>query len=299
MPDLSPGQFRMMTNMKAAPNSQGTLFQGNNPTHYPRGFTPERRDEVRDAMGVSSYLLAGNRGKPSGHNGPGTRPDIAAGVSTVARSTVPAEHLPGAHYAFGQQLIGDNPPRGYYQRAVPNHENPYSRRSHVVIGAGSAQSTTPIHEIGHHVSATSGNDHADYDTPSRRGTEEGFAENYAETHYRDHRGRPLGTAFTTSPEGWSRREEPEGQFGGTYGDRGDFERAFTKERKKSPTGVREQAKIDTLMSSTPKGQIKGQTPLLHRMTSGYPAQEHLAKWDYNDDGRAQGLHNDAPDPWRR
>lgn len=49
-------EFDMRSNMKAAPNSQGTLFQGGNKTdahRWPRGYSPTRMQAVKDTVPVT------------------------------------------------------------------------------------------------------------------------------------------------------------------------------------------------------------------------------------------------------
>lgn len=194
MADLTGKQWRMETNIKAAPNSQGTLFQGGNPTprehgRWPRGFSPERRDEV--AKMVGGYPR--NAGERSAEG--------RQGIHTIARSTVPSPHLDGLYADFHSvevSAIGDGR-AGDYRTA--------GRTLGVMrIAPGQAGGTTPIHEIGHHVSAqVERNWHSSYSTPGQRGQEEAYAENYAETHARDRRGRRV--KIDKGPEGWASKEE--------------------------------------------------------------------------------------------
>lgn len=162
-------------NLKPKPGSQGTLFRGNGPMrdeHWPKKYTPERLAEVRPiVMGNHSNI----RDRAT------TAPQRRTLIDTVARSTVPYRHLQGAQFFPGQSTLGEGTV-GLYSPP----EDSLSRGS-ISIKRGWEDHYAPIHEIGHHVDRHS--------FPAyglrRHGATEGFADEYAETHYRDKKGRPI------------------------------------------------------------------------------------------------------------
>lgn len=230
--NLNPDQFRMVSNMKAAPNSQGTLFQGGNAQRYPRGYTPQRQ---RDVLNSIHPVAAGLARRES--------PEIRAVIDNVARSTVPANRLTNVEFtaagSMGRQrgMASGLQIGGSYQsgrRRYPDgSEGTYSR---VNVAAGQEGTTTPIHELGHHVSRIIGRPSADYNTTARKGADEGFAETYAETHWRDRRGRPAAD-FSTNPLKWT--------SGLNDASRKTFAKHFNKEREGTPSRRREVAASDS------------------------------------------------------
>lgn len=285
MPDLQPNQFRMVPKVNQKPGSQGTLFSGGETRAgagqpWPRGYSPERRRQVVHALRMTdaaqTILRTPNRGKPTPKTvgAPERRRDTNLGVETIARSTVPVEHLKGVEAEFGTEKAGRDR-SGTYYRNISGFD----------VTRGHAQGPTAIHEIGHHVSdKIDRTDHAEYDTPERRGTEEAYAENYAETHYRDHRGRPLAD-FHTTPYGWSDREQEHEQ--------GEFVASFHRKRGESPGAQRrhaeQTARNEKMMSAPPPGttnHVRGQLPLYDRQITGWGSNEkveaHPANLDYID-----------------
>lgn len=197
--NLTGKQFRMVTNMKAAPNSQGTLFQGGNAQRNPRGYTPERQAEVLGNL------------HPNTSAAMKSSETTRAVVGTVTRSTVPAETIRNVQFsgAGGPMRVA----RGSYSGlAVGGTYQGGTRFSDdfkqmtltgkVTVAPGQEAGSTPIHELGHHESRLLGRKSAEYNTPARKGADEGFAETYAETHFRDRRGRPDVT-FDTTPRKWT------------------------------------------------------------------------------------------------
>lgn len=176
------------TNLSHAPNAQGTLFQGGNAYiadkhRYQRGYTPERRDAVKAA---ARFVGPGEYGKWS-------EPKVRerenkganAAVENIARSTVPIEHLTGVSV---QVLHPDLYP---HRRGISDGAGgTYTYKSNlkvpgeILVREDVANEPTLIHEVGHHVSRMSGTEHSAYKTPSQRGAEEGFADRYAEEHFR-------------------------------------------------------------------------------------------------------------------
>src|SRR4051812_26976626 len=82
----------MRSNIKAKPGSQGTLFGHDksvlNPRmRWPKGYEPERLSEVREALDHGTEVHGSSDTHQMAH--------YARIVDTVARSTIPAEHLKG------------------------------------------------------------------------------------------------------------------------------------------------------------------------------------------------------------
>lgn len=328
MANLSERQFRMVTNMKASEGSQGTLFQGGYPRAgagqpWPRGYSPERRDAVIDAMdhadraeGFSQYsmrsYMSGSKGRPlqqlveernDKHTYPAEersgREGTAKAVANLARSTVPVEHIRGARYYFQIQDNQINPNTGgHYNPGTPNWG------PSITVRASAAHTTTTIHEVGHHVSNLTGTPHAASqragvgDQMAAHGQEESFAETYAETHYRDHRGRPL-VNFQTSPhKWWGHYGMPGEDVPYEYKDddpRRSFNRAFYEHQAEHSPSDRARraynAKLD-MQTRHPTGMV-GQIPLLGQEAVEWHEDGNTPKrheWrDLYPDEREQGV----------
>lgn len=186
--------FVLRSNMKAAEGSQGTLFQGNTPSPghggqpWPRGFSPERRARVTEALGWYSPALGGNRGQKTRGDGAAIR-SVSLGLENVARSTVPVTDLRGVDVRFGADAwqMGSGSSRGVYRRnayLVTGRDSPA-----IHVSRGNEMTPSVIHELGHHVSSMRGTAHSQavssVRTPAQRGQEEGFADKYADEHYRN------------------------------------------------------------------------------------------------------------------
>lgn len=177
------------TNLGAAPGSQGTLFSGGksqmSDARYPRGYTPERQSAVHEAV-QPAYFTAKDSHKA-----------VAEIRDTVARSTVPVEHLRGLQFAVARDdeyLTTEENRAGkhlyagiHIKSGSPEHPSTIALRPNATRGG------TVIHEIGHHVSHGDGNEHSvNYSSASEHGGhEEAFADNYAETHFRDRKGKQV------------------------------------------------------------------------------------------------------------
>jgi len=175
------------TNLNNSPNSQGTLFQGGNahiaPEHrYQKGYTPERMAEVKKAtrwLGPAVHQGEPDWGRTFG--------GLHRAQQTVARSTVPVEDMHGASIHVlhpdlfaGRPGIKDGAAGTYF-----HHRDTRKTPGEILVREGHETTPTVIHEIGHHVSQKSGTDHSSYDTPAKRGAEEGFADRYSDKHFRD------------------------------------------------------------------------------------------------------------------
>lgn len=256
---LSPGQFRMVTNMKAASNSQGTLFQGGNVQRYPRGYTPERSREVEANLSENNF------------DNMRRQPTTRAIVDTVKRSTVPAEVVRnitfhGVGGSMGRQRgMGSGLQIGGSYTGGTRFNDDFTEKiltGTVKVAGGAEEGPTAIHELGHHQSRLLGRPSSKYDTVARRGADEGFAENYAETHFRDRRGRP-DTNFSTNPLKWS----------GNMGDasRKTFAKNFHAERVGSPSRNRELRASAAFAARGVQEQLPLEGPI-------YAKPEKVAPW---------------------
>lgn len=178
------------TNIKAKPGSQGTLFQGGSDqmtdAKWPRHYTPERLAEAHEAVSPSKRVL---RDRP-GMGKYDTNPDTRRLIDTVARSTVPAEHLQRLQFSPGKLPEEMNTGSGDAQMTADGlYTRPRSPRgnAHISVRQGMADNPVAIHEIGHHASFLAGG--ADFGNRTKMGREEGKADAYAQEHFRDRRGR--------------------------------------------------------------------------------------------------------------
>lgn len=216
--NLSP-QFQMGPSMKDKPNSQGTLFRVSADARrpemrQPRGFSPERRRQVGAAVG-HVYGVGGV------YTAPGER---AALVNNLARSTVPVGHLIGAvkWHTGADEFLGEGN-NGEYRRGLNS----------ILLAHGREQKSTVIHELGHALSKQFETAHSAYDTSTRRGQEEAFADNYATDHsrssgYKQKPNHPPAADYSAASyrgRDWGLREGP----GAT-----DFVKAYANDRTKEP-----------------------------------------------------------------
>lgn len=221
-------EWDVRTQLKEKAGSQGTLFQGgtkySSDARYPRGYTPERLHEAANAIGGDLGGRGGGytRGKGASaayyrdykYTGGSGRADNApkrAAVDNLARSTVPMSDLepaPGRRLSFWIDRAHDQGLKDTNARGAYWHESPaQSTRHDIKVRTDSVDSTTLIHEIGHHVSHMRP-DHEGYDSPARQGKEEGFADAYSFEHYRDRRGQPL-TGLRMYPNLYENRGAPD------------------------------------------------------------------------------------------
>lgn len=133
----------LRSNIKGKPGSQGTLFQGgrsqlNPQQRWPRGYTPERQEAVREGMKDAW----GRRTAVYGAGDHSDESQRARVVDTVARSTIPESHL------FGLETIDSYPDKGTVGTYRP-------RKAHLSVdmhtrNEGDAAGQTLVHELGHH-----------------------------------------------------------------------------------------------------------------------------------------------------
>jgi hypothetical protein len=218
------------SNIKAKPGSQGTLFQGGSDQmtakKWPRGYTPERLHEVKSAALPDKRILADEPHMyPFDTNG-----EKRKLVDNIARSTVPVHHLLGVQFEPGQTSLAmssSDPhdpavPGGLYEQ----RSGQWGGHATIKLHEGVAARPTAIHEIGHHVSQEQGTPHRAYDTTPKRGQEEAFADNYAQTHYRPRRSeRYLGVGMYNGGDTDHVRTE---EFFKAYHAHRDYEPVFGK-----------------------------------------------------------------------
>lgn len=201
--------WEMRTNINNKPSAQGTLFQ---PTEaalhterrWPRGYTPQRKREVMDALatvriqGNTHAVWRRNGDEPSRKRFPETEARL---TEAIARSTVPVEHLEGLRHILSQPSEGHRATYWPGARAIGIDmvNEPYAEQA-------------LIHEIGHHVdnlythesNATSlalvpdpkipnspfaRQDAAEVREAKVRGIKEAVADNYYIRNYRGRRAR--------------------------------------------------------------------------------------------------------------
>jgi len=166
-------------------------------------------------------------------------------MGTLARSTVPGEHLKG----LSEVSIEERHPEyaGTYHYDYKGEENPTYKVGHrIKLYANrhtdnptdrADQEMTMLHELGHHWSHVHSGQFGGYDTPQQRGQEEAKADSYALQHYRqDPRNKPeYGAHF-----------DPRSH---TYGARGQADK-FEGGYQLAPKNVYPKAEKDDLFKRT-------------------------------------------------
>lgn len=269
MSTLNGDQFRLESQIKNKPNSQGTLFradpsQRTPESRQPRGYSPERMQAVGQALG---HRYGGKIWAP-----PGLHEGQAQALATVARSTVPLSDIQRETQGHKLQMNVTNTIHkdyGVRPDALGNYENADSHQpvARIELLPKATKGTTPIHEIGHHVDRD-----RPYGSDEEKGRSEGFADAYAAKHARQ--------------PGYKRRAQPVDSEPGKWGSNDfqpSFNAAYNTERHGSPHGALQPQQFGT-SKDLPKGHVPGQLPLLHKTTSGvgrYESQQ-TTKWDYAD-----------------
>lgn len=280
MEELNPTQFRMQTNIKAKPGSQGTLFQGGYNRNYHRGYGPDRQAEAREHVnvGYQEWLRSSTGGANTGAQ-------RARLMDTVARSTVPSEDLRAesegrmgpmrVKYHTGMHLSHINAAGVYKAKGGSVDQGQPS----ITLEPGQENTTTAIHELGHHISNSRLTEHSqNYKTnqPKMRGQEEAFADNYAQEHWRDRRGKPAEV----------------GKYGGGWVDdvrSHEFYDSYDVARKAAgPYRPAREWEVDP-SSNLPADHVPGQQPLLNKVTTneygvtpgGNPGETKKTDWDYS------------------
>lgn len=225
-----PEAYDLRPNLKDKPGSQGTLFQVkdksllNPERRWPRGYTPERQQQVQDALQDTVIMdTAASRERATPEQQEQGRyvryPEAEARVRDIlARSTVPVDSVRGL------TRIHDTPAPGHLasywpgrrEIGIPIVTNGHPQRAQVEVNL--------LHELGHHVSNRTGagraaaeqhawarmdnepgpgwtwhdhdntwyNEHGESRSPVTEasrlqdGVEEAFADDHAEEHYRPH-----------------------------------------------------------------------------------------------------------------
>lgn len=240
-------------------NSQGTLFRGgtkfSSDKRYPRGYTPERQKEVADQVvqpsvqnyfGKPSETSYGTQSKnfkdrrinvalypehyPEGYRMESAQP-VRDLVDNIARSTVPVQHLRGVQFRTSADVhLQSNDPTIQIAGHYDTKGDALSKGDAVIrLRSGVEQGFTPIHEIGHHVSANEGYEHSLYQTAYQRGQEEGFADAYGVEHARNKEGKRVSAL----------RRYPSGIVGSDPQRRMNFESAYAKAREHVPYPLHE------------------------------------------------------------
>lgn len=229
-------KFDERTNIGAANNSQGTLFQVKRGRDQvgPKGFSPERQDEVRKmtrldpeeaeyAPSDSAISVRGLPGRPvdlepSGRVSRKGHGQILANQrliqDQISRSSIPDLHpeqktriiVHSADEPINQtgsgftasQVVGQFSPAKY---GMPHTVRIVDRAVTLPTGPRIGGSPTLTHELGHRDSYVRGLDSAKYDTAERQGAEEAYADDFAAKHTRGFRGRtlPFIRSYPTPP----------------------------------------------------------------------------------------------------
>ena len=218
-PDANKTEFDLRSNIGQQFGSQGTLFQVSRRPRSspgPKGFSPERQDEVRAKTSVYADALAGLENSTGGWQGTdlddrgrltpkamGRRRTAERKVQDiVSRSTAPIEgHVNvSVVHPDDKDLISAGNAYGWHGGAGGVYKT-FAGRPHAIASVDTLipgddskknrlYSDTLIHELGHHHSAMTNPD-MDYTTPEGQGREEAFADDFSVTHRpRIHRNTP-------------------------------------------------------------------------------------------------------------
>lgn len=186
---------------------QGKLFRDPKPVdavRYPRGYTPERMREVRAApLGIVSGPARPGRL----FSGPGGEDQVR---QALARSTMPMSHVQVQSYyrperqrdperqkqaasdneGFVLHIRSESPEVGRHATghfAAPSWQHYPVRFGEVHLGRDETPSRTAqtlMHEMGHSRSYSEMTEHSSRETPSKKGQEEAFADDYMMAHFR-------------------------------------------------------------------------------------------------------------------
>ena len=212
---MAKEQWDLRSNVKNKPNAQGTLFSGgaaqmNPEKRYKKGYTPERQHAVGEALrgwGVNDYRTPEYDLPRDQHDyRPDLGPHALAALETLKKSSIPPEHLKnlrinvvdrhdegsgaiqhgldedvlGEYHALSRKTVMHTTvaPGSVWGKQVPRKVVTHGE---INVGHDSGPWTL-IHEVGHHVSGTTGTPHSEYNDAHTRGSEEAFADNYADKH---------------------------------------------------------------------------------------------------------------------
>jgi len=236
---MSTKDWQVGPTLKDKPGSQGTLFRGgtkySSDKRYPRGYSPERGHAVNDAFRYNVYSSE----DLDDHS-------YRRIVDTIARSTVPIEHLAprknlyATEYPIEVQSHHGVLPKGTHGQYsyLPHDVDVHNFHDKLAIQPYATGGSTVIHELGHHVSAMQLQPHSAPEGLHMKGREEAFADDYAHEHYRDRKGRAPGMdeypALTNPgkpvPQEWS-----EGYFEQRKTTPANWTREWARQRPLSPT----------------------------------------------------------------
>jgi hypothetical protein len=205
-PDANKTEYDLRSNLGQQFGSQGTLFQvSKRPRDIPgpKGFSPDRQDEVRSKTSVYADALAMNTGgwlktedDDRGRLTPeslGRRRHAQRQVQDiVSRSTAPIpSHVnvgvvqpDDRHLVTAGEHYGWNAAGGVYKTMA---NGPHAIASLATVGPPAhghpnrLESKSLIHELGHHYSSEM-NPGKDYSTPEGQGREEAFADDFSNLH---------------------------------------------------------------------------------------------------------------------
>jgi hypothetical protein len=268
-------QFDYGPRTKNKPNAQGTLFRAPSSmrtpeSRQPRGYSPERYRAVQEALGVRRTSQGPGTYGGHEHGGMGMHvyhghaDVLARSVASVARSTVPLEHItrpvpdqpaseenPDLH--LGVWAKDDKrPERGHYSKPG---STAIKHQGRIAVNEDATDQTV-IHEIGHHVDRAN-----PYRDPAEQGAAEGFADAYASRHARTAGYKQRPAPREPHPEDWHAHLEAQGR--GDHYEKQAFDYAYRKQHPALQPGQFDDP--SGLGPKTyPKGHIEGQLPLLHK-----------------------------------
>lgn len=175
---MEPGaQFDLRPNMKAKPNSQGTLFRASPDfrtpeSRQPRGYSPERYAAVKSALtDEDSWSKIGDRveGEHPWRQDQLTR--------TLARSTAPVEDIKKVDL----WVTGMGPARDV------KFNGRFAERKGlrgIQLANDRERTSTAVHELGHAIDHANQKPFFQDNSLASRGMREGSADDYAAQHYR-------------------------------------------------------------------------------------------------------------------
>lgn len=222
-------------------------------------------------------------------------------IDVLARSTASPEHLKGlteismqpedptkaGHYQGRHQrsavnrialnVTEDSPEKDSY----PEREDiPFSHPSRVKRpeqrGPVDPHSElTLLHELGHHVSAQAETPHSEYHTPEQKGSEEGFADAYATTHYRE----------DTRTARWRGRTDPREHTYLAAGGPRDWQKFSVSEPSSyrealGPQNVKPQDHYLNIMSGGAEAERHERPMLDEPLEEPRPFTQHIEGWSY-------------------
>lgn len=254
-------EWDMRPNLNTNQFAQGTLFSGGERTPtYHRGYSPERRDAVRSHTAVYA-----SGPYPQRHAGANEMLD------NLARSTVPLEHLKYPLQIHATEPEASHAPEDFKNGTAIGLHTPRSdfgpNGAVIDVLPQHTRDSVLIHEVGHHASMLEGNEHSlHYSRQGQTGgREEAYADDYAAEHYRDRRGR----------------SQPRGDY--YMGNRNSvFRDSYLVHRKTGPDAEHrvDERRRGSMSQHEYEGGLRGQLPLLDKVSDGYNPPRSAPRWDY-------------------